>query len=124
VADLAGMLVFRRKESVTSVPAVGAYRDRLCELLEQCDGKLVAEEREMLRAVVRERRYGRSQRLQASASAAVNARACEIVEVLESAARVLRPRETQSLDDFVAGVKAQPVAAPDYAPVRLRRRGL
>ena len=112
------------REVVTSVPAVGEYRDHLCELLEQSDAKLIPEEREILRAVVRERRYGRSQRLQASASAAVNTRASEIVEVLESAARVLRPRETQSLDDFVAGVEAPEVPASDYAPVRLRRRSL
>jgi hypothetical protein len=54
----------------------------------------------------------------------VNTRASEIVEVLESAARVLRPRETQSRDDFVAGVEAPEVPASDYAPVRLRRRSL
>ena len=109
---------------MTSVPAVGEYRDRLSDLLKQSDTNLDVEEQETLRAVVRERRYGRSQRLQASASAAVNARACEIVEVLESAGRVLRPRETQVLDDFVAGIETQPVAASDYAPVRLRRRSL
>ena len=107
---------------MTSVPAVVEYRDRLCELLKCSDATLATEERDTLRAVVRERRYGRSQRLQGFVSAAVNARASEIVAVLEDAARVLRPRETQSLDDFVAGVEAQAVVAPDYTPVRLRRR--
>jgi len=118
-----GMLGFRRKETVASVPAAGEYRDRLCELLVRCEASLGAEDQVALRAVVRERRYGRNRREQDAASDAVNARASEIVAVLESAARELRPRETQALEDFVAGIEPPPVTAPDYAPVRLRRRG-
>jgi hypothetical protein len=110
--------------NVTSAPTVGEYRDRLNELLKSFDADLGDGEQDTLRAIVRERRFGRSQQLQSSASALINARANEIVAVLESAARVLRPRETQALDDFVAGVDTPDVAAPDYAPVRLRRRGL
>jgi hypothetical protein len=81
------------------------------------------EQQHALRALVRERRNGRRRHTQVSASAEVNKQANKIVLLLESAGRVLRPRETQELDDLVAGrAKVEP-KAPAYAPVRLRRRG-
>jgi hypothetical protein len=108
---------------MTLAPTAAEYRNQLRELLRQCDTSLSVEQQHALRALVRERRNGRRRPTQASASDAVDKQANAIVLLLESAGRVLRPRETQELDDLVAGrEKAEPKPAP-YGPVRLRRRG-
>jgi hypothetical protein len=109
---------------MTSVPTVGEYRDQLRCLLDRGRETLTDEEQSTLRRVVRERRNRRRGRERIPAVTAIDAHALMIVDVLESAARVLRPRETQELDDFVTGVER---AAPDpgngHMPVRLHRRG-
>jgi hypothetical protein len=109
---------------MTSVPTAVEYRDQLRRLLDQGRDTLTVDEQHTLRTVVRARRNRRRGSETIQASTAIDAHAATIVEVLESAARVLRPRETQELDDLVSGIEPR---APDpgnrYAPVRLHRRG-
>jgi hypothetical protein len=99
-----------------------AYRRRLESLLDGGADRLNAEEVDSLRAIVRERRYGR--RLQEADTAAPNVceQAAEIVALLEAAARELRPRETQELDDLVAGRPPKSCPPPSF-PVRMHRTG-
>jgi hypothetical protein len=108
---------------MTSVLTAGEYRDQLRRLLDRGKEAFTDEEQQTLRAVVRERRNRRRGSEQILASAAIDAHALAIVNVLESAARVLRPRETQELDDLVAGIEpAEPQSGARYAPVRMHRR--
>ena len=108
---------------MTSVLTAGEYRDQLRQLLDRGKEAFTDEEQQTLRAVVRERRNRRRGSEQTLASAAIDAHALAIVHVLESAARVLRPRETQELDDLVAGIEpAEPQSGARYAPVRMHRR--
>ena len=101
-------------------PTVDEYTETLRALLQDPVEPLSAEESVDLRAIVRERRSGR--RSQTTASAAVHERADEIVEMLGRAARHLRPRETQQLDDFVAGKEPEPALVVRH-PVRPHRNG-
>ena len=109
---------------MSSAPTVGEYRRQLGRLLAQCQASFTDEEQGTLRAVVRERRNRRRDREETPASAEIARQSEAIVQVLESAARVLRPRETQELDDLVAGREpAEPRFVGSSTPVRLRRRG-
>jgi predicted ThiF/HesA family dinucleotide-utilizing enzyme len=108
---------------MTPARTAGEYRDQLRRLLDRGRETLTVEEQQTLRTVVRARRTRRRGSETIQTSTAIDVHAATIVEVLESAARVLRPRETQELDDFVIGVER---AVPDhdpYIPVRLHRRG-
>ena len=108
---------------MTSVLTAGEYRDQLRRLLDRGKQAFTDEEQSTLRAVVRERRNRRRGSEPTRASAAIDAHAVAIVEMLESAARVLRPRETQALDDLVAGIEPPaPDSGARYAPVRMHRR--
>ena len=108
---------------MTSVLTAGEYRDQLRRLLDRGKETFTDEEQSALRTVVRERRNRRRGSEQTPATAAIEAHAMAIVDVLESAARVLRPRETQELDDLVAGIEPPvPDAGGRYAPVRMHRR--
>lgn len=108
---------------MSTVLTAGEYRDQLRGLLDRGKQAFTDEEQKTLRAVVRERRNRRRGSEPTSASPAIDAHAVAIVEMLESAARVLRPRETQELDDLVAGIEpAVPDTGARYAPVRMHRR--
>lgn len=109
---------------MSSVLTAGEYRNQLRNLLAHCETSLTHEEQGTLRLVVRERRNRRPNRAYTPASAAINRQAAAIVQLLEGASRVLRPRETQELDDLVAGRKpADPHLPSQNTPVRLHRRG-
>lgn len=108
---------------MTSVLTAGEYRDQLRRLLDRGKATFTDEEQSTLRAVVRERRNRKRGSAPTNTSAAIDAHALAIVDVLESAARVLRPRETQELDDLVAGIEpVEPEPSTRYAPVRMHRR--
>jgi hypothetical protein len=111
-----------RRSAMVLVRTADEYRHQLRSLLADCRASFSEEEQRILRAVVRERRKWRRDREQMSAPAAINERAEQIVQVLESAARVLRPRETQELDDLVAGRKPIQREAAPGTPVRVHRR--
>jgi hypothetical protein len=100
--------------------SLGEYAERLQAILGSPASPLTDEECGALRAIVRECRSGRAQ--QTIASPAVHERADEIVELLGRAARHLRPRETQQLDDLVAGRERTVAPEPSY-PIRLHRHG-
>jgi len=108
---------------MTTVLTAGEYRQQLHHLLVHCQTSLTDEQQRVLRTVVRERRSWRRNREQTPMPAAINRQADEIVQLLESAARVLRPRETQELDDLVAGKEPAAQPAGYNTPVRLHRRG-
>jgi hypothetical protein len=98
------------------------YHEVLGTLLADPARPLADDEAAMLRALVRERRNGRRDRPVIEAPSHLCERADRIVALIGSAARDLRPRETQELDDVVAGRPPKPVAAPRQ-PVRSRRTG-
>jgi hypothetical protein len=108
---------------MTAAPTADEYRDQLRRLLDRGRDTLTDEEQSTLRMVVRARRNRRRGCETIQASTAIDAHAATIVEVLESAARVLRPRETQELDDFVSGIERVVPDHNPYVPVRLHRRG-
>jgi hypothetical protein len=96
-----------------------AFTDRLSALLEEAEADLGPDRLDALRALVHERRNPRRGGPAQIPPADLARPADAIVDVLEEASRVLRPRETQQLDDRVAGkapVEGQP------APRRARRR--
>ena len=108
---------------MTKLLTAGEYRQQLHLLLGDCRTSLTDEQQRVLRTVVRERRNWRPSREQTPSPAVISRQADEIVQLLEHAARVLRPRETQELDDLVAG--KEPVArhpAGESTPVLLHRR--
>lgn len=108
---------------MTTVLTVGDYRHQLRRLLVDCQTSLTDEQQRVLRAVVRERRNWRPNREQTPAPAVLSRHADEIVQLLESAARVLRPRETQELDDLVAGKEPPaPQTTGFNTPILLHRR--
>lgn len=98
------------------------YQARLQFLLDDAGAPLSAEETARLRAIVRQRRNGRRNQDALPAAPHVCERADEIVALLGAAAGELRPRETQELDDLVAG-QAQKACPPPSSPVRIHRRG-
>ena len=109
---------------MSSVVTAGEYRNQLRHLLANCETSLTDEEQGTLRTVVREQRNRRPNRAYTPASAAINRHAAAIVQLLEGAAQVLRPRETQELDDLVAGREpAVPHLPSQNTPVRPHRRG-
>lgn len=108
---------------MTTAPTSDGYLALLSSLLEQCDSKATEEDRRTLRIAVYERRNWGPKRAQTPTSAAIGKKADEIVKLLEGAARVLRPRETQALDDLVAGRAAPVDNGTPYQPIRLHRRG-
>lgn len=97
------------------------YRATLVSLLDP-DGRLTDDETALLRAIVRERRNGRRNQAPTPAPAHVGARADEIVALLAAAAVRLRPRETQELDDLVAG-RTPPGDPPSSTRIRPHRTG-
>jgi hypothetical protein len=108
---------------MTSVPTAAEYRDELRRLLDRGRDTLTTEEQHTLRNVVRAHRNRRRGHDTIQTSSPIHAHAAMIVNVLENAARVLRPQETQDLDDLVAGIeRLAPEPGDRYAPVRLRRR--
>jgi hypothetical protein len=109
---------------MTTVPTAREYHYELGCLLAQCRASLTDEQQRVLRDVVRARRNWRPNREQTPVPAAISRHADEIVQLLESAAQVLRPRETQVLDDLVAGKEPVVQQPTGYnTPVRLHRRG-
>ena len=98
------------------------YQARLEILLDGGVAPLNAEEISSLRAIVRQRRNGRRNLEAPHAAAHVRERADEIVALLGAAARELRPRETQELDDLVAGRPPKAGPPPSF-PVRMHRGG-
>ena len=108
---------------MTTAPDGDGYLALLSSLLDRCDSKASDEERQTLRVAVYERRTWGPRRAQTPTSDTIGKRADEIVKLLEGAARVLRPRETQALDDLVAGRAAPVDTGTPYQPIRLHRRG-
>ena len=108
---------------MTSASDGDRYLALLSSLLDRCDSSASDDERRSLRTAVYERRTWGSRRAPTPTSDAIGKQADEIVQLLEGAARVLRPRETQALDDFVAGRRAPLDVGTPYQPVRLHRRG-
>ncbi|MEP6892804.1 MAG: hypothetical protein ABI927_03395 [Gaiellaceae bacterium] len=108
---------------MTPAPNGDGYLTLLSSLLAQCDSKSSEEDRESLRLAVYERRTWGPRRVRTPTSVAIGKQADEIVKLLEGAARVLRPRETQALDDLVAGREAAVDMGTPYQPIRLHRRG-
>ena len=104
-------------------PDGDGYLALLSTLLERCDSKASDEDRLTLRTAVYERRTWGPRRAQTPTSVAIGKKADEIVQLLEGASRVLRPRETQALDDLVAGREAPLDTGTPYQPIRLHRRG-
>jgi hypothetical protein len=98
------------------------YQAKLQVLLDGGGASLNTEEISSLRAIVRRRRNGRRNQEAPHAASHVRERADEIVTLLGAAARDLRPRETQELDDLVAGHPPKSAPSPS-APVRIHRKG-
>jgi hypothetical protein len=98
------------------------YQAKLQFLLDDRGVRLSTEEISSLRAIVRRRRNGHASAKTPRAAPHVCARADEIVALLMAAARELRPRETQELDDLVAGKLPKTQPTPN-APVRMHRSG-
>jgi hypothetical protein len=98
------------------------YQARLQLLLDGAAAALSVEEIDRLRMIVCRRRNGRPSLDALHAAPQVCECADEIVALLGAASRELRPRETQELDDLVAGrlPKNDP---PPSSPVRMHRRG-
>jgi hypothetical protein len=107
---------------VDAAKTLAEYRARLQILLDGVAAKLRADESSVLRAIVRQRRNGRRNQEPLRAAPCVRECAGEIVALLEAAARELRPRETQELDDLVAGQPAK-TDPPPSVPVRMHRSG-
>jgi len=101
---------------------LGDYRAALEELLAGAEAELTEGELAALRTVVRERRNRRGGRPATECAEHVHEHVSRIVELLGAAARQLRPRETQELDDLVAGIRPAP-ELPARPPVRVRRYG-
>jgi hypothetical protein len=108
---------------MSAAPDGDGYLALLSTLLERCDSKATEEDRQTLRIAVYERRTWGPRRAQTPTSVAIGKKADEIVQLLEGASRVLRPRETQALDDLVAGRVAPVDTGTPYQPIRLHRRG-
>ena len=108
---------------MTTAPDGDGYLALLSSLLDRCDSKASDEERQTLRIAVYERRTWGPRKVPTPTSVAIGKKADEIVKLLEGAARVLRPRETQALDDLVAGREAPVDNGTPYQPIRLHRRG-
>lgn len=98
------------------------YRAGLEILLDSPSARLTAGEISSVRAIVRQRRNGRRNQEPPEAAPHVCERAEEIVALLDAAARELRPRETQELDDLVAGKRPKTEPSPSV-PVRMHRSG-
>ena len=108
---------------MSAAPDGDGYLALLSTLLERCDSKASEEDRLTLRTAVYERRTWGPRRAQTPTSVAIGKKADEIMQLLEGASRVLRPRETQALDDLVAGREAPVDTGTPYQPIRLHRRG-
>jgi hypothetical protein len=106
-------------DAATTLPE---YQAKLQILLDGDAAQLSTEEISSLRAIVRQRRNGRRNQTTPHAPPHVCERANDIVALLAAAARELRPRETQELDDLVAGQPPKAGPPPSY-PVRIRRSG-
>ena len=99
------------------------YRAALDDLLNDPAQQLTEDESSALREIVRRRRNGRRDQTQLRAAPHVCQRADEIVDLLSVAARELRPRETQQLDDLVAGRVPRPTTPSSSYQVRRRHSG-
>jgi hypothetical protein len=101
-------------------PTLDEYAVSVRTLLRHAAETMSDEDVAAVRTIVHECRAGRGRRTTASAS--VYASADEIVELLGRAARHLRPRETQQLDDLVAGKVPKPDVTLRH-PIRSHRSG-
>jgi hypothetical protein len=107
---------------MTTMRTILQYRSELEALLDDRAAPLTDAETTALRAIVRERRSGRRGQPGTPAPSHILQRADGIVDLLNAAARELRPRETQQLDDLVAGRAPSLDPAPTI-PIRRRRGG-
>ena len=98
------------------------YQAKLQALLDGGGAPLSAEEISSLRAIVRQCRNSRRNHETPHAASHIRERADEIVTLLSAAARDLRPRETQELENLVAGHPPK-TAPPRSFPVRMHRSG-
>jgi hypothetical protein len=98
------------------------YREALEALLADPASPLTDDDVAALRAIVRERRNGRNGQALTQSTKRIHRQADAIVELLGSAARDLRPRETQELEDIVAG-RAPATPPPARSPIRSHRSG-
>jgi hypothetical protein len=108
---------------VSALRTLSEYRAALDTLLGDCAASMTDDEISALRATVAERRNARRDRVPTQPTPDVGRRADDILSLLQAAARDLRPRETQELDDLVAG-RVRRDDPPASQPVRLRRNGL
>ncbi len=99
---------------------LGEYLGTLESLLADCTSHLTDRELIELRAIVHDRRHGRKADPGSGASTRLAQRADGIVKLLGAAACDLRPRETQQLDDLVAGRRAE-AAIVMRSPVRFHK---
>ena len=99
-----------------------AFTNRLSALLREAEADLRPDRLDALRELVHRRRNPRRGEPARTPPADLARRADAIVDVLEEASRVLRPRETQELDDRVAG-KAPVEGQPDGRRARRRQHG-
>lgn len=102
---------------------LGEYRERLDGMLGDAEGALSAAGLGTLRTAVRERRNLRRGSSPSPTPPDVATRADAIVVVLDEASRVLRPRETQELDDLVAGKRPPKPAPTPRGAARRHQRG-
>jgi hypothetical protein len=102
---------------------LGEYRERLDGMLGDAEATLSVAGLRRLRTAVRERRNLRRGSSPSPAPADVAKRADAIVVVLDEAGRVLRPRETQELDDLVAGKRPPEPAPTPRSAARRHQRG-
>lgn len=98
------------------------FQTRLQILVDDAAASLSAGELASLRATVRHWRNGRRNQETTEPAPRVCARAEEIFALLGAAAPELRPRETQTLDDLVAGREPK-ICPPPNIPVRSHRKG-
>ncbi|MFN0153193.1 MAG: hypothetical protein ACKVUT_02345 [Gaiella sp.] len=104
--------------SATGQRRLHDFRASLLEMIDECTAVLTERQLRELRAVIHDRRRGRTAAERTGSRSRVNRQADEILALLNAASCQLRPRETQELDDLVAGKEPAPtLSAP--TPVRL-----
>jgi hypothetical protein len=109
-------------ENAHELRTLADFQTRLQVLMDGAAASLTDEELAALRASVRVSRNGRRDRETLEPGPSVRARAAEILALLGAAAPELRPRETQALEDIVAGRKPK-ASPPPSVPVRMHRSG-
>ena len=105
---------------MSTTTAMTTYRVRLADLLDDASTALDPDQLAALRTSVHERRVRQRGHEVGRVPVRLAGRVEEIVGLLDDAARTLRPRETQELDDLVAGkapIEQEPL------PRSAKRRG-